>query len=90
VQCQTRPRLRLFLHLGLASVVVGAEKMEGDVRLVSDDPAIVGIWWDVKELAGVQWDNAAVIERSGGGARENQTDVLDVTMGRAECGANVL
>ena len=74
----------------LPGVVVGAEEMKRDVRLVSDHPAVVGIGRNVKKLAGVKWDNAAVIERSRGGARENQANVFDMTAGRAKCGADVL
>ena len=73
-----------------SSVVVGAEKMKRDVGLVSDDPAVVGIGRNVKELTGVKWDHAAVIKCGRCGARENQTDVLDVATSRAECGADVL
>jgi hypothetical protein len=64
--------------------------MKRDVRLVSYHPAVVWIGRNMKELTGVERDYTPVLERGRGCARENQTNMLDVAMSRAECRAHVL
>ena len=56
--------------------------MQGDVRLVADDPAIVA-GRDVKERAGTEFVDGAVVHCSGGATGKNQPNMLDVAARRS-------
>src|SRR5277367_4853543 len=65
--------------------------MEGDVGLVANYPAIVawGAGRDVKEGAGPEFVDGAVVHGGGGAAGDNQADMFDVATGSADDGADV-
>ena len=67
--CNVRlDRASVYSFARLLGVVVRAEEMKRDVGFISDDPAVVGIGGNVKELTGVKWDYSTVVERGGRGA----------------------
>jgi len=76
-------RASVYSFARLPGVVISAEEMKRDVGLVSDDPAVVWIGGNVKELTSVKRNYSAVVERGRGGPGENQPDVLHVTTRRA-------
>ena len=56
-------------------VVVGAEEMNRDVRLVADYPTVVRHGWNVKQVACTQLDDVAVVEGRRRRTRHDQSDV---------------
>src|SRR5438093_4120288 len=77
-------------ELTFLRVLFGAEKMQRNVRLIANDPAVVRHRQDVKELSRSQLDDASIIERSRRGAGEHQANVLNVAPSRAHAWADVL
>ena len=75
----------------LGGVVGGAEEMQGDVRLVAYDPAIVagrsGRY--VKERAGTEFVDDTIVHRSGGATGKNQPNMLGVAARRSYSWAHV-
>jgi hypothetical protein len=63
--------------------------MERDVRIVTDDPAVVARR-DVEEVAGLQYPFRAVVHPCDRLAAEYETDVLDLTGGAAHDRRDVL
>src|SRR5438552_10839967 len=68
--------------LDLLRIVVGPQEVQGDVRLVPDDPAVVRLRRNVEKLARSQLHHSAIRESSGSRAREHQADVLDGAVSR--------
>jgi len=66
--------------------------MEGDVGLVANYPAVVawGAGRDVKEGAGPEFVDGAVVHGGCGAAGEDQADVFDIAAGGTDGGADVL
>src|SRR5215472_7616146 len=62
--------------LGTVGVAVRAVKMQGDIGLVPDHPAIVSRR-DVKDVSRAQFGDGAVVHRSSRTARNNDADMLD-------------
>src|SRR5262245_11944059 len=58
--------------------MLGAEEVERNVRLVADDPAVVWNGRDMKDHAGRELDDRAVLHRCRRGAGEDEPNVLDV------------
>src|SRR5689334_8418954 len=76
--------------IGLLHVTIRTEKMQRDVRLVADDPAVVRDGGDVEDLPGAELEDRAVVERGGGGAGEHHAHVLDRATGGADGRPDVL
>jgi hypothetical protein len=74
---------RFNLLSGMVGVVIRAEKMQGDIGLVADHPAVVSRC-DVKDISRAHFSDGAVVHRSRRPPRDDDTDVLD----RATRGAN--
>src|SRR5207253_3230749 len=58
-----------------AGVMLGAEEVKGDIRLVADDPTVVA-GTDGEEIAGFHFVITAVVHPAGGGAGNDEADVL--------------
>src|ERR671919_2812777 len=72
------------------SVVLRPQKMQRHIRLVAHHPAVMRIGRDVEQVSRAQFDHAAISERSGRCAGEDESDVLDGAPTRADRGTNVL
>jgi hypothetical protein len=70
--------------------VVGTEKMQRDVWLIADDPAVVGVRRYMEELTDAQRKITPVLEPDSGSAGDYEPDVLNVTTAFAEGGAHML
>jgi len=70
-------------------VMIGAKKMQRNVRLIANDPAVVRHRRNVKELARSQLDHAPIIERSRRSAGEHQANALNVAASRAQAQPDV-
>src|SRR5439155_20395270 len=77
-------------ELTFLRVLFGAKKMQRNVRLIANDPAVVRYRRDVKELSRSQLDDASIIECSRRGSGEHQSNVLNVAPNRAHARAGVL
>lgn len=65
-------------------------EMERDVRLISNNPAIVRCWRDVKQLAGAKLDHSTTFESRGRDASQHQPDVFDGAVRLTERSPDVL
>ena len=83
-------RLRSIAPTSGFRVLFGAEKMQRNVRLIANDPAVMRYRRNVKELARSQLDDASIIEGSRRGAGEHQSNVLNVAPSCAHAWSNVL
>src|SRR4051812_14895702 len=72
-----------------ARVMLRAEKMEREVRLVADDPTVVSRA-DIENVARLHFIIAAVIHPAGGRTGNDEADVLNFAQGRAGCWPDVL
>jgi hypothetical protein len=79
---------RFDLLLGTVGVVVRTEKMQGDIRLVADHPAVVSRR-DVEDVSLVQLGNGAVVHCSRRAPRDNDADMLNRAARRAGSGADM-
>src|SRR5271156_3405232 len=70
------------LLLGTVGVVIRAEKMEGDVGLVADHPAVV-TRRDVEDVSRAYLGDGAVVRCSSCAARDDDADMLDRAARRA-------
>src|SRR5712671_6074339 len=73
---------RFDLLLGTVGVVVRAEKMEGNVGLVADHPAVVS-GRNVEDVSRAHLGDHAVVHRSGCAARDDDAHMLDRAARRA-------
>ena len=66
--------------LGMTSlefrVVSRSHEMQRDIRFIADHPAVVA-GRDIEEVAGLHFNNPAVIHGGGGASGNNHADVLD-------------
>ncbi len=67
-----------------------AQKMQGDVRFVPDNPTVVRSWRNVKEFTRFQFDHGVVVERDGGDSGKDKADVLHWTARGADSRSDVL
>src|SRR5919108_439183 len=80
-----RPGSRLLRR----RVLVRAEEMDADVRLVADDDRVVART-DLEEVAGSDLEYAPVVHLDPVAARQHEAQMRDVARGLALGGANVL
>jgi hypothetical protein len=66
----------------LVGVVVRAEKMQGDVGLVANHPAVVS-WSNVEDVSRAHLSNGAIVHRSCRPARDDDADMLNRATRRA-------
>src|ERR1044072_2150570 len=71
-------------------VLFSAEKVQRDVRLIANDPAVVWRRWNVKEFARFQLNYATILEHNCRSSRKNESHVFNRTARRANSGADVL
>ena len=76
------------LNSTFTSVVIGAEKMQGYIRLVSNDPTVMARG-HVKDVASAHFDDTSVIHSSGGTPRYHHANMLNLARSRACGGADV-
>ena len=65
-----------LLGRALLGVVVCAQEVQRDVRLLAHHPTVVRCWRDVKEIAGVEFNDAAVVEGGRRGAGKHHAHVF--------------
>ena len=63
--------------LAFGRVILGAEKVQRNVRLITNDPAVVRHRRNVKQVACVKLNYATIVERNCRGSRENEPDVFN-------------
>src|ERR1700730_13453279 len=73
---------------GMVGVVVRAEKMQGDVGLVADHPAVVS-WSNVEDVSRAHISNGAIVHRSCRPARDDDADMLNRATRRANSRADM-
>src|ERR1700736_5475825 len=76
------------LLLGMVGVVVRAEKMQRDVGLVPDHPAVVS-GCDMEEVSRAHLKDSAIVHRSSRTARDDDADMLDWAARRAHSGPDM-
>src|SRR5262245_15598992 len=75
---------------GLPRIVVCAQKVKGDIRLLPHHPAIVRYLRNVEELAGPKREHPPILQRCGGCARHHKPDMCHGAALSADSRANVL
>src|SRR5215471_20588983 len=62
----------------LLSIVVGAEEMQRDIRLVADHPTVVRGWGDIKQISGGQFGLRSISEGRHGAAGDDHSHMFDI------------
>src|SRR5262249_55665227 len=83
-------KIDLAVSTASGPVFFGSEKVQGNVRLIADNPAVVRYRRNVKQLAGFQFNYATIIERNCRSSRKNEPDMFNRAARPADTGANVL
>ena len=73
----------------LSCVVVGAQKMQRNVGLLADNPAIVRLRRNLKQDCGFQLNDPSIIECRSRRAQNTSPDMLDMTASRAHARSDV-
>src|SRR5262249_28776249 len=74
----------------LLGIVVRTQKVEGNIRLVPDHPAVVRDLRDIEQLAGPKLEYPSVLQRSRRRARDDQPDMRHPATPGADGRADVL
>jgi|SRR5579859_4198334 len=72
----------------MRGVILRAEQMDGNIRLVADHPTIVPRW-NIENVSRFHFDDFAVAHRSRGFAGNDDSDVLNLTHGLIKIATNV-
>src|SRR5881394_1812587 len=71
-------------------ITLGSEKVQRNVRFITNDPAVVRHRRNVKYVACAKLNYSTIVERNGRYSRENKPDVFNGTTRRANTRADVL